>query len=68
MFYVLFSNLPCMQFKLERPSTEKLKFKHIDGVFGIFWFFDIHKTRGFEFVKIYPIPTITTKHVNIFCY
>ena len=25
----------CKQFKLERPSTEKLNSKHLDGVFGM---------------------------------
>ena len=39
---------------------EKLKFKHVDGVFGMFWFFTILKTRGFEFVKLYfAKPTLT---------
>ena len=30
------SYTPCKQFKLERPSTEKLKFKLLDGVFEMF--------------------------------
>ena len=32
----LFPTLPCIQFKLERPSMEKLRFKHLDEVFGMF--------------------------------
>ena len=33
--YRLFSTLSCKQFKIEKPSTEKLKLKHLGGVFEI---------------------------------
>ena len=45
---------------------EKLKFKHLDGVFGIFWFFANLKIRGFVFVGINLVGTIMAKHANIF--
>ena len=46
---------------------EKLKFKHLDGVFGMFWFFGILKTSGFVGEKKSDIvATIMTKHANIF--
>ena len=32
----LFPTLSCKQFKLEKPMTEKLKCKHLDGVFEMF--------------------------------
>ena len=50
--YRLFVAFCCKQFQLKRPSIEKLKLKHFDGVFGIFWFFGILKICGFVFVKI----------------
>ena len=31
---------------------EKLKFKYLDGVFGMFWFFGILKISGFVIVEI----------------
>ena len=34
--YWPFPTLPCKQFKLERLFMEKLKFKHLDGMFEIF--------------------------------
>ena len=34
--FLIFSYIPCKQPKLQRSLTEKLKFKHLDGVFGIF--------------------------------
>ena len=34
--YRLFPTVPLKQFKLEGPSAEKLKFKHLDGVFEMF--------------------------------
>ena len=50
--YWLFLSFLCRQFKLERSSTEKLKLKHLDGVFRMFWFFGILKICGFVFMKI----------------
>ena len=35
---LIFSYIPCKQFMLERSSIEKLKFNHLNGVCGIFWF------------------------------
>ena len=32
----LFPNFPCKQSKLERPWTEKLKSKHLNGEFKMF--------------------------------
>ena len=49
--YRLFPTLPCKRFKLERPSTEKLKFYHLDKVYGMFWFFGILKAQGYVCVK-----------------
>ena len=45
-------NLQRTQFKLGRPSTEKIKFKHLDGVFEMFHFPEILIICGFVFVKI----------------
>ena len=49
--YRFFPNL-CKQFQLERALTEKLKFKHLDGVFKIFKILWFLKTRGVVFMKI----------------
>ena len=38
-----FPTLPCKPFKLERALTEKLKCKHLDRVFEMFYFFEILK-------------------------
>ena len=50
--YWLFSIFSCKTFKSERPWMNKLTFKHLNKVFGIFWFFGILKIPGFVFVKI----------------
>ena len=50
--YWLFPTFTCKQFKLERPSMEKLKFKHLNRVFGMLRFFEVLKICGFAFVKI----------------
>ena len=54
----------CKQFKLERLLIEKLKFKHLNGVFGVFWF-----NMGFCVCKNKPyiLGAIITKHANKFC-
>ena len=49
--YQLFTTLPCKQFNCERPSMEKQKFKHLDGVFGMPCFFGNLKICGFVFMR-----------------
>ena len=39
-------------FRLERPLTEKVKFKHLDGVFEMLSFLGILKICGFVYVRI----------------
>ena len=39
-------------FRVERPLTEKLKFRHLDVVFGMLFFFGILKVHGFVYVRI----------------
>ena len=40
-----------LTFKLERPLMEKLKSKHLDGLFGMLLFFGILKRCGFVHVR-----------------
>ena len=62
-----FSYLPLKQFKLERPSMEKLNSKHINGVFGMFSFFGNPMWLYVCKSKSYIVTTIMTKHANLFC-
>ena len=42
--FPVFPTLPWQQLKLERPSTEKMKFNHHCEIFGMLLFFEILKT------------------------
>ena len=42
----VFPALPYQQLKLERPSTETLKFNNLNEVFGMLLLFGILKTHG----------------------
>ena len=61
--------LPSFVNNLERPSTEKLKFKHLNGVFGMVWdvliFWD-SKSTWFCVCenKSFIVAKIMTKHVK----
>ena len=47
-----FSFLSWKTIQVGKTSMAKLKFKHLDGVFGMLRLFGILKLRGFAFVQI----------------
>ena len=62
-----FSNLRCTQFKLEKPSTEKLKFKHRDQVFSLILWNSKNTWVCICENKSYIVAPIMAKHASIFC-
>ena len=61
---------PSIANNLERPSTEKLKFKHLNGVFGMVWnVLILWNSKSMSFCvcenKSFIVAQMMTKHANL---